>query len=133
MADTVTILSTSVHTGNGTQTLQSEKVKGDAYFGQSDGLHTVVVNLNGFTGTVKIQGSLETTPGDNDWFDIELGTDDFVVDTSGLVTKQAAESLIYNVVETSMKSYNVTGNFVWLRADISNWQSGTISSIEMNR
>ena len=133
MADTVTILSTSVHTGNGTQTLQSEKVKGDAYFGQSDGLHTVVVNLNGFIGTVKIQGSLETTPGDNDWFDIELGTDDFVVDTSGLVTKQAAESLIYNVVETSMKSYNVTGNFVWLRADISNWQSGTISSIEMNR
>ena len=131
MADTVTILSTSVFSGS--TTLTSEKVKGDAYFGQSDGLHTVVVNLNGFTGTVKIQGSLETTPGDNDWFDIELGTDDFVVDTSGLVTKQAAESLVYNVVETSMKSYNAVGNFVWLRANISSWQSGTISSIEMNR
>lgn len=131
MADTVTILSTSVFSGS--TTLTSEKVKGDAYFGQSDGLHTVVVNLNGFTGTIKIQGSLETTPGDNDWFDIELGTDDFVVDTSGLVTKQAAESLVYNVVETSMKSYNAVGNFVWLRANISSWQSGTISSIEMNR
>lgn len=131
MADTVTILSTSVFSGS--TTLTSEKVKGDAYFGQSDGLHTVVVNLNGFTGTVKIQGSLETTPGDNDWFDIELGTDDFVVDTSGLVTKQAAESLVYNVVETSMKSYNAVGNFVWLRANISSWASGTISSIEMNR
>lgn len=131
MADTVTILSTSVFSGS--TTLTSEKVKGDAYFGQSDGLHTVVVNLNSFTGIVKIQGSLETTPGDNDWFDIELGTDDFVVDTSGLVTKQAAESLVYNVVETSMKSYNAVGNFVWLRANISSWQSGTISSIEMNR
>ncbi len=131
MADTVTILSTSVFSGS--TTLTSEKVKGDAYFGQSDGLHTIMVNLNGFIGSVKIQGSLETTPGDNDWFDIELGTDDFVVDTSGLVTKQAAESLVYNVVETSMKSYNAVGNFVWLRANISNWQSGTISSIEMNR
>jgi len=131
MADTVTILSTSVFSGS--TTLTSEKVKGDAYFGQSDGLHTVMINLNSFTGIVKIQGSLESTPGDNDWFDIELGTDDFVVDTSGLVTKQAAESLIYNTVETSMKSYNAVGNFVWLRANISNWQSGTISSIEMNR
>tara|TARA_B100001057_G_C22847573_1_gene949675 strand:- start:1260 stop:1655 length:396 start_codon:yes stop_codon:yes gene_type:complete len=131
MADTVTILSTSVFSGS--TTLTSEKVKGDAYFGQSDGLHTIMVNLNGFIGSVKIQGSLETTPGDNDWFDIELGTDDFVVDTSGLVTKQAAESLVYNVVETSMKSYNAVGNFVWLRANISSWQSGTISSIEMNR
>lgn len=131
MADTVTILSTSVFSGS--TTLTSEKVKGDAYFGQSDGLHTVMINLNSFTGIVKIQGSLESTPGDNDWFDIELGTDDFVVDTSGLITKTATESLIYNVVETSMKSYNAVGNFVWLRADISNWQSGTISSIEMNR
>ena len=131
MADTVTILSTSVFSGS--TTLTSEKVKGDAYFGQSDGLHTVVVNLNSFTGIVKIQGSLETTPGDNDWFDIELGSDDLSVDTSGLITKQVSESLIYNIVETSMKSYNAVGNFVWLRANISNWQSGTISSIEMNR
>jgi len=131
MADTVTILSTSGFSGS--TTLTSEKVKGDAYFGQSDGLHTVVVNITGFTGIVKIQGSLETTPGDNDWFDIELGTDDFTVDTSGLITKQAAESLVYNIAETSMKSYNAVGNFVWLRANISNWQSGTISSIEMNR
>ena len=130
MADTVTILSTSGFSGS--TTLTSEKVKGDAYFGQSDGLHTVVVNITGFTGTIKIQGSLETTPGDNDWFDIELGADDFAVDTSGLITKVAAESLIYNVVETSKKSYNASGNFVWLRADISNWQSGTIS-VEMNR
>tara|TARA_B100000900_G_C20467672_1_gene669988 strand:- start:635 stop:1027 length:393 start_codon:yes stop_codon:yes gene_type:complete len=130
MADTVTILSTSVFSGS--TTLQSDKVKGDAYFGQNDGLHTVMINLVGFTGVVKIQGSLETTPGDNDWFDIELGTGGFAVDTSGLITKTATESLIYNVVETSKKSYNASGNFVWLRADISNWQSGTIS-VEMNR
>ena len=78
MADTVSLLTTSVHSG-GTQTLQGEKAKGDAYFGQSDGLHTVMIELNEFIGTVKIQGSLETTPGDNDWFDLELGLDGFSV------------------------------------------------------
>ena len=131
MADTVTILSTSVFSGS--TTLTSEKVKGDAYFGQSDGLHTIMVNLNDFIGTIKIQGSLETTPSDGDFFDINLSDEEFTVDVSGLVTKKVLDNLIYNVSETSMKSYNATGNFVWLRADIINWQSGTISSIEMNR
>jgi len=131
MADTVTILSTSVFSN--ITTLTSEKVKGDASFGQSDGLHTIMVNLNDFTGTIKIQGSLETTPSDGDFFDINLSDEEFTVDVSGLVTKKVLDNLIYNVSETSMKSYNVTGNFVWLRADIINWQSGTISSIEMNR
>jgi|TARA_B100001094_G_scaffold235868_1_gene230952 hypothetical protein len=131
MADTVTILSTSVFSGS--TTLTSEKVKGDAYFGQSDGLHTITVNLNDFIGTIKIQGSLETTPSDGDFFDINLSDEEFTVDVSGLVTKKVLDNLIYNVSETSMKSYNATGNFVWLRADIINWQSGTISSIEMNR
>ena len=131
MADTVTILSTSVFSGS--TTLTSEKVKGDAYYGQSDGLHTIMVNLNDFIGTIKIQGSLETTPSDGDFFDINLSDEEFTVDVSGLVTKKVLDNLIYNVSETSMKSYNATGNFVWLRANISNWQSGTISSIEMNR
>jgi hypothetical protein len=131
MADTVSLLTTSVH-GGGTQTLQGEKAKGDAYFGQSDGLHTVMIDVTDFIGTIKIQGSLEVNPG-ADFFDIELGIDDFTVDTSGLVTKISTESVVYNVAETSKKSYNAVGNFIWLRADISNWTAGTVNSIEMNR
>ena len=61
MADTVTILATSTHSG-GTQTLKSEKVKGDAYFGTTDGLHTVMIDLAGFLGTIKqnSSGALES-------------------------------------------------------------------------
>tara|TARA_B100000085_G_scaffold268588_1_gene279177 strand:+ start:290 stop:688 length:399 start_codon:yes stop_codon:yes gene_type:complete len=132
MSDTVSILSTSTHSG-GTQTLQSDKVKGDAYFGQNDGLHTVMIQLAGFVGVIKIQASLEETPGNNDWFDVELGTDDFSIDTTGLVKKTAITSLIYNIAETSQRAYNTRGNYVWLRADISNWTAGTISRIELNR
>ena len=132
MSDTVVLLTTSTHT-SGTQTLVGEKVKGDAYFGQTDGLHTIVVDLNDFIGKVVIQGSLESTPGDNDWFDIQLSDGDFQVDVSGKVTRSSVESLVYTSAETSSKPYNATGNFVWLRANVTDWTAGTITSIEMNR
>jgi hypothetical protein len=52
-----------------------------------------------FNGTVKMQGSLATTPTEDDWFDISGTTF-----TSDLSTKIA--------------SYNFTGNFVWVRAKV---------------
>lgn len=131
MADTVTLLSTN--TFSNSATLQSEKAKGDAYFGTSDGLHTIMIDLNDFIGTIKIQGSLADTPTDNDWFDADLSNDEFTVDTTGKVTDVVVDELAYTLAETSKKSYNTIGNFVWLRADISNWTAGTITRIELNR
>ena len=131
MADTVSILSTSVFSNSAT--LTSGKVKGDAYFGQSDGLHTIVIDLNDFIGTIKIQGSLETDPTATDWFDIDLNEGQFSIDTTGLIADVLLDTLTYAVAETSMKAYNCTGNFVWLRADVSNWTGGTITRIELNR
>ena len=132
MADTVQILETSSHT-SGTQTLKSEKVKGDAYFGATDGLHTVMINLAGFIGTIKIQGSLADDPAETDWFDAQLNDGELNVDTTGKVTEIVVDSITYALAETSIKVYNTTGNFVWLRANISNWTAGTITRIEMNR
>ena len=133
MADTVTILATSTHSG-GTQTLKSEKVKGDAYFGTTDGLHTVMIDLAGFLGTIKIQGSLADDPAETDWFDAQLNDGELNVDTTGKVTEIIVESITYfDIAETSIRVYNTTGNFVWLRANISNWTAGTITRIEMNR
>ena len=133
MADTVQILETSSHT-SGTQTLKSEKVKGDAYFGTTDGLHTVMIDLAGFLGTIKIQGSLADDPSDTDWFDVQLNDGELNVDTTGKVTEIIVESITYfDIAETSIRVYNTTGNFVWLRANISNWTAGTITRIEMNR
>ena len=132
MADTVQILETSSHT-SGTLTLKSEKVKGDAYFGANDGLHTVMINLAGFIGTIKIQGSLADDPAETDWFDAQLNDGELNVDTTGKVTEIVVDSITYALAETSIKVYNTTGNFVWLRANISNWTAGTITRIEMNR
>ena len=101
--------------------------------GTTDGLHTIAVDLNGFIGTIKIQGSLETTPTATDWFDAELSDGEYTIDTTGKVTEIIVNNLTYAVAETSIKAYNTTGNFVWLRADVSNWTGGTITRIELNR
>ena len=131
MADTITLLSTSTYSNSAT--LQSDKAQGDAYFGMSDGLHTIAIQLNDFIGTIKIQGSLATDPQETDWFDISLSSGATGVDTTGKIADALVTSLPYAIPETSMKSYNATGNFVWLRVDVSNWTGGTISRIEMNR
>ena len=131
MSDTITLLSAS--TFSNSATLQGEKAKGDAYFGANDGLHTIAIQLNDFIGTIKIQGSLATDPQETDWFDISLSSGATGVDTTGKIADALVTSLPYALPETSMKSYNATGNFVWLRVDVSNWTGGTISRIEMNR
>ena len=49
----------------------SDKVKGDGYYSQPDGVHTVAYQVNStMTGSIKMQGSLATTPTEDDFFDI---------------------------------------------------------------
>ena len=105
------IVTTESSDGSTTVTLDhtgfvTDKAKGDGYFSQPDGVHTVayqVVNLgdstDDFNGTIKMQGSLATTPTEDDWFDIS-GTS-YTSDQS-----------------TTIASFNFTGNFVWVRAKI---------------
>ena len=71
MSSSETILSNQVHAGDSTNTtVTGEKFKGDGYYGRSDGFHTVQYNLADFNGTIKMQGTLATTPTEADYFDI---------------------------------------------------------------
>ena len=134
-----TILSANTHPGDSTtETVTGEKFKGDGYYGRSDGFHTVQINLTGFIGTVSIQGTLETNPSNDDWFSVELessGTSTIgYVDTTGAITTTSptVSSITFTENETSVNNYNFTGNYVWLRAYISNWTDGTVNSIQLN-
>ena len=105
------IVTTETADGSTTTTLDhtgfvTDKTKGDGYFSQPEGVHTVayqVVNLgdstDDFIGTIKMQGSLATTPTEDDYFDISGTT--YTSDQS-----------------TTIASFNFTGNFVWVRAKI---------------
>lgn len=92
-----------------------EKSKGAGYHSSGDGVHTVAYVLDNFVGTVKIQGTLEQYPGDDDWVDIgstEIGGDSSLF-SQGTYTR------------------TFTGKFVWIRTGY-NLQNGTITEIRYN-
>jgi hypothetical protein len=90
-----------------------EAVRGDAYFGYKDGLHTVAIYLENFTGRVYIEATLANEPGDNDWFPINLtGNTDYI-----------EYPLIPNMPtgltgDTGVDAYSFQGNLMFLRARI---------------
>ena len=109
------IMSQQTHPGDSTiQTVTGDKYKGDGYYGRADGFHTVQYNLTGFLGTIKMQGTLAIDPASTDWFDI-TGTDH----THG----SSVDGTIFK---------NFTGNFVWVRALVSNWTDGSVQSVLLN-
>ena len=92
----------------------SAKEKGDGYYSQPDGVHTVAYKVNTtLTGSIKMQGSLATDPTEDDYFDISGTT--FTTDQS-----------------TTISSANFTGNFVWVRAKATSVTAGTINEILLN-
>jgi len=92
----------------------TDKFKGDGYFSQADGLHTVAYHVNTTcTGAIKMQGSLATTPTEDDYFDIDNTT--FTTDQS-----------------TTINSVNFTGNFVWVRAKCTANTAGSVTKILYN-
>tara|TARA_E500000178_G_scaffold354857_1_gene425403 strand:+ start:11406 stop:11987 length:582 start_codon:yes stop_codon:yes gene_type:complete len=92
----------------------TDKFKGDGYYSQTDGNHTVSYHVTTTcTGSIKMQGSLSTTPTEDDYFDIDGTT--FTTDQS-----------------TTISSVNFTGNFVWVRAKCTSNTAGAVSKILYN-
>lgn len=58
-------------------TYSGDKVRADAFYGNTDGIHTVSVGYTNFTGRFVIEGTLSATPADTDWFAIELTPTNF--------------------------------------------------------
>ena len=94
----------------------SDKAKGDGYYSQPDGVHTVAYQVSSdfnADATIKMQGTLATTPTEDDWFDVTGTT--FTADTS-----------------TVTSSANFTGNYVWVRSRPQSMTAGTVNSILLN-
>lgn len=128
-----TLLTINTHPGDGNpETITGDKIKGDGYYGRSDGLHTVQITLTGFIGIIEIQGTLELDPQETDWFTAELGTGARSIDTTGVLQEQNITTIEYIDPTTNTKTYNFTGNYVWVRARISDWTDGTVNSIKLN-
>jgi len=93
-----------------------EPIRGDAFYGYSDGIHTVQVIYQNLVGGFGIQGTLALDPEPEDWFWIRL-------DPAGSVTQPF---LTYpldpyaptgsNGGDTGSMAFTFVGNFVFLRA-----------------
>lgn len=77
-----------------------DPVPGDSYYGYTDGVHTVAIYGQDLSGRVKIQGTLATTPTEDDWFDILIG---------GLPYKDYSNY-------TGVEGFTFIANLVFLRA-----------------
>lgn len=120
------------------ETFTGDKVKGDGFYGRTDGLHTVQTSTTGFTGKIIFQGTLELDPAELDWFTIVIDDTNAtvlgVVDTTGAVTQSAGNSVSSLDLEnkTGTLNYNFTGNYVWVRAKIIDWTQGIVNNVMMN-
>lgn len=91
-----------------------KKVRGDGWYGYSDGKHTVAIHTSNFSGRIYIEGSLADEPGDNDWFAIPLDSNN---PTQGYV--EFSHPFTLGIGRSSpdfVVSYNFSGKFTWVRA-----------------
>tara|TARA_R110000868_G_C10403553_1_gene721593 strand:- start:119 stop:511 length:393 start_codon:yes stop_codon:yes gene_type:complete len=116
--NTSTVSVTYPNSTDTTMVYVSEKVKGDGYFGGSDGVHTVMYTATiNFIGTITSQATLASDPVESDWFNI------------------ANTSVTYTEIDDrdtkTVDYYNFTGNFVWVRGRIV-IDGGSVESIQYN-
>jgi hypothetical protein len=89
----------------GTQfNVTSDKVRGDSFYGYTDGLHTMAFYLSGFIGKIYVEGTLSKTPTESDWFAINLDG--------------ATVPLVYAAATTTTTARSFEGNFIFLRVRI---------------
>lgn len=101
----------------------SDAAKGDGYYGYNDGFHTVSWQVTSFIGDIKIQGSLVETPATDDWFDITM------TDPAGATYTSPYDG---STAQTAHVAYNFTGNFVNIRASVTNFTAGSINKLRFN-
>jgi hypothetical protein len=120
--NTSTVAVNYPNTGTTALTFISDKAKGDGYFGNSDGFHSVQLQTTNFIGKIEIQGTLSVDPTVSDWFSLNL-QNNFTTSTS---------TLIYNTGTTTVLGYNFIANTVWVRCKISEFTQGTVNFVRYN-
>ena len=84
------------------------------YYGGFGGLQTIAYYLNGFQGRIKIEATLDSDPTtDAAWFKVNE------FDSTSTAT-------------SNNFSVNITGNFTWIRANVEDFDAGTITKLYMS-
>jgi hypothetical protein len=99
---------------NDNASMVGDPAQADGWYGFSDGLHTISLQVANFSGRIYIQASLALEPTEDDWFDIQLGSEysylQFPVNPSyptGFLSG-----------DTTTVALNFYANILWLRAKL---------------
>lgn len=88
-------------------------VKADGFYGFSDGLHTISVKLDNFTGRFFIEATLELHPTESDWFPVMLSSAHPYVEYPVNPHMPSGSR-----GDTGVDAFVIEGNFVFVRARI---------------
>ncbi len=100
----------------------SDRVKGDGYYGNSDGFHTTQIQTTDFVGKIEIQGTLAVDPTNTDWFNVSL-SNNYTTSTF---------HVSYTTATSAVLGYNFIGNIVWVRSKISEFTQGSVNFVRYN-
>jgi hypothetical protein len=90
----------------------SDGIKAVGYYQGQGGIQTLGIQITGFTGVITLQATIDNEWQTADWFDIyEYG------DSSSAIT--------------DYRPFTATGNYTWVRARITNFDSGTINLVNI--
>lgn len=93
-----------------------EPVRADAYYGYTDGIHTVQVIYQNFVGGFGLQGTLALDPKPEDWFWIKLNPMGDINTPYITFPIDQYEPTGANGGDTGSLATTFIGNFVFLRA-----------------
>ena len=93
-----------------------EPVRADAYYGYTDGIHTVQIIYQNFVGGLGIQATLALNPAEEDWFWIRLNPNGNVTIPFLTFPIEPMTPTGNNGGDTGSLGVTFIGNFVFLRA-----------------
>ena len=115
----LTLLPQTTYNNDGTAQpydVVGNSVQGASYYLGNQDLQTLSYNFSEVTGNLVIEAALSNPPSEDDWFRIW--------ETSANNTSN---------INSNTSSYtNLTGNFVFLRAKINDFQNGTVKYVKVS-
>jgi hypothetical protein len=111
--NTTTVGTPSGNYDGSTDHFVSDPVKAVDYYQGQGSLQTVFIRVAGFEGAITLQATLDYNNESANWFDV--------------YEYSSASSQI-----TDYHPVNLTGNFVWLRAAVTEFNAGTINFVNIS-
>jgi hypothetical protein len=114
---------TYINPGNGAPyTVIGDSKPAAAYYLGNKDLQTVNISLTQCTGNIVIQATLAPAPLDTDWFNV------YELEANANAVANSAPQIASNA---SMYT-NIDGNFVYMRAQIQDFQGGGVNYVKLS-